>query len=438
MNFIFPQRAKKCVLRISTEFLVEKKNNDSLFFNMPLLPPVQAGVDERFEQDFITPDNSNGQYAKFTSSISRRAEIENRFDSKFFKFLVSNLYSISSFNITLSTISCVIKGGFDLPLQDHAAEHQIYMETTVKDFRKKIAHLEKLLRSEKARRAQIGMTFRSFFKDTMLEIQQYGAEQRAVTNAHVIDRFQATKRRLEQLMERIPKEQNELMNNITESTETIRKQVDHFLSVDCANESAGCKTRHQVLVDAIGTGAMNVEDEMNVAQKERQNSMDELRDMLRESSQLATKNANRLRSRLEYDLASIKNALTTETIMRELSDTEIAMMMSRQIRYLMQSAKCVNSVIGLEDVDQIDYASESTLKERQLKLDNKLRLHLEQEKQKQLSLIASQQDHMFNEASQKLGMDSLISNDSSRPASRQSEGKRSRRASDDVNAESEQ
>lgn len=320
-----------------------------------------------------------------------------------------------------------ITGGFDLPLQDHAAEHQIYMETTVKDFQKKITHLERLLRSEKARRAQIGMTFRSFFKDTMLEIQQYGAEQRAVTNAHIIDRFQATKRRLEQLTERIPKEQQELMDSITESTETIRKQVDHFLSVDCANESAGCKARHQVLVDAIGTGAMHVEDEMNVAQKERQNSMDELRDMLRESSQLATKNANRLRSKLEYDLASIKNALTTETILRELSDAEIAMMMSRQVRYLMQSAKCVNSVIGLEEVDTVDYASETTLKARQGKLEAKLRAHLEQEKQRQLALIAASTMEVTAPVQM---MGSMTSSQSeSRPASRQSEGKRSRRAS---------
>jgi uncharacterized protein (UPF0254 family) len=321
-----------------------------------------------------------------------------------------------------------------LPLQDHAAEHQIYMETTVKDFRKKIAHLERLLRSEQARRAQIGMTFRSFFKDTMIEIQQYGAEQRAVTNAHIIDRFQATKRRLEQLAERIPREQQELMDSITESTETIRKQVDHFLSVDCANESAGCKARHQLLVDAIGTSAMHVEDEMNVAQKERQNSMDELRDMLRESSQLATKNANRLRSRLEYDLASIKNALTTETIMRELSDAEIAMMMSRQVRYLMQSAKCVNSVIGLEEVDAVDYASESTLKSRQSKLEAKLRAHLEQEKQRQYEAMAAQAAAastmevtaaVTSSQNANLKQGSLTSTvnsrDSSGPASRQSE-----------------
>mmetsp|Transcript_13065 Transcript_13065/g.15594 ORF Transcript_13065/g.15594 Transcript_13065/m.15594 type:complete len:365 (+) Transcript_13065:60-1154(+) len=334
---------------------------------MPALPPV-SGVDERFEEDFSGhPDTS--QYAKFTTSEQRRDELKARFDNH-----------------------------FDLPLQDHAAEHQIYMETTVKDFKKKIAHLERLLRSEKARRSQIGMTFRSFFKDTMIEIQQYGNEQRATTNAHINDRFQDIKRRLEELSERIPREQNELIDNITENTEAIRKQVDHFLSVDCANESTGCKSRHQSLVDAIGTSAMHVEDEMNVAQKERQNSMDELRDMLRESSQLATKNANRLRGKLEYDLASIKNALTTETIMRELSDTELAMMMSKQIGYLMQSAKCVNSNIGIEEVDAIDYASEKTLRIRQEKLEIKLRLHLEQEKIK--ALEAMEGDGGINEMSE--------------------------------------
>jgi len=49
-------------------------------------------------------------------------------------------------------------------MRDNAAEHQIYMETTVADFKKKIEHLEKLLRSESARRTQIGVTFRAFFK----------------------------------------------------------------------------------------------------------------------------------------------------------------------------------------------------------------------------------------------------------------------------------
>ena len=49
----------------------------------------------------------------------------------------------------------------------------------------------------------------------------------------------------------------------------------------------------------VGTSAMRVEDAMGEAQKQRMNAMDELRDQLRESSQLASKNANRLRSRLE-------------------------------------------------------------------------------------------------------------------------------------------
>jgi len=255
------------------------------------------------------------------------------------------------------------------------------MESTVQDFEKKIDHLEKLLRSETARRTQIGMTFRSFFKDTMIEIQQYGAEQRALTNSRITERFEETKRRLDELATRIPREQQEMLDSITEKTEAIRKQVDYFLSVDCANESIGCKLRHQALVDDIGSSAMHVEDEMNVAQKQRQNAMDELRDMLKESSQLASKNSNKLRSKLQSELASIKNALTTEALMRELSDTQLAGMMARQVTFLMQSAKCVNSTIGIEEVEPTDYASEATILERRRRLEQKLREHLQRERE---------------------------------------------------------
>ena len=278
--------------------------------------------------------------------------------------------------------------GFYLPLQDHAAEHQIYMESTVSGFKKKIAHLDRLLRSETARRTQIGMTFRAFFKDTMLEIQHYGAEQRALTNARITERFEDTKRRLEELATRIPVEQQELLDTITFKTEAIRKEVDHFLAVDCTEESLGCKARHQVLVDEIGTGAVHVEDEMRAAQKERQNSMDELRDMLRESSQLSSKNANKLRSKLQYELASIKNALTTEALMRELSDTQLAGMMAAQMAYLMQSAKCVNSTIGIDEVEPADYASEATLKDRQRRLEAKLKQQLLKEREEKQAAAA--------------------------------------------------
>lgn len=313
----------------------------------PTLPDI--GVPHRHE----TSSSKKG-FAKFANTTERRDGLVERFNED-----------------------------FTLPLADHAAEHQIYMEATVSDFTKKIAHLDRLLRSEKARRTQIGMTFRSFFKDTVLEIQQYGAEQRTLTNQRITERFEETKRRLEELSGRIPREQQEILDSITEKTEETRKQVDRFLSEDCAKESVECKARHQTLMDDIGTGAMRVEDDMAVAQKQRQNSMDELRDKLRESSQLASKNANRLKAKLQYELASIKNALTTETLMRELSDTQLAAMMQRQVAFLMQSAKCVNSTIGIDEVEPVDYATEATLKERQRKLEAQLRAHLKAEMERE-------------------------------------------------------
>mmetsp|Transcript_71061 Transcript_71061/g.139623 ORF Transcript_71061/g.139623 Transcript_71061/m.139623 type:complete len:368 (-) Transcript_71061:116-1219(-) len=307
-------------------------------------------------------------YAKFANTMERREGLVERFNED-----------------------------FTAPMVDHAAEHQIYMEATVSDFTKKIAHLDKLLRGEKARRTQIGMTFRSFFKDTVLEIQQYGTEQRTLTNQRITERFEETKRRLDELAGRIPREQQEMLDSITEKTEATRKQVDKFLSVDCASESAGCKVRHQVLVDEIGTGAMRVEDDMNVAQKQRQNSMDELRDKLRESSQLASKNANKLQAKLQYELASIKNGLTTETLMRELSDTQLAAMMQRQVAFLMQSAKCVNSTIGIDEVEPVDYATEATLKERQRLLEMQLRSHMRAEQDREAAARQELEEAMADE-----------------------------------------
>jgi hypothetical protein len=166
-------------------------------------------------------------------------------------------------------------------------------------------HLDRLLRSETARRTQIGMTFRAFFKvgvtknkyrayawfavsvnvlviislsrvralslslslflshalsytrlsfflpcaraqDTMLEVQQYGLAQRAATAARVSARFEDAKRRLDELCHRLPIEQSAMLERITQKTEAIRTKVDFFLAVECANESADCKARHQV------------------------------------------------------------------------------------------------------------------------------------------------------------------------------------------------
>lgn len=325
--------------------------------------------------------------------------------------------------------------GFYLPLQDHAAEHQIYMEQTVAGFVKKVEHLDRLLRSEVARRTQIGMTFRSFFKDTMIEIQQYGAEQRAATNARLNERFENTKRRLEELAERIPREQQALLDSTTAQTEEIRKQVDRFLAVDCAEESVNCKSRHQVLADAIGTGAMHVEDRMDSAQRQRQNSMDEMRDMLRESSQLASKNASKLSAKLQYELATIKNALTTEALMRELSDTQLAGMMARQAAYLMQSAKCVNSTIGIDAVEPVDYASERTLQERQRRLEAALKEQLRAQRLAEAEARAALEETMAVTAA----AESAAAEPEARAASdggsvREGESPRSQRGEDDEEA----
>lgn len=46
----------------------------------------------------------------------------------------------------------------------------------------------------------------------------------------------------------------------------------------------------------------------------------------------------------------------------------------------MQSAKCVNSTLGLEDVEPVDYASERTLLDRKARLERKLAEHLAEQK----------------------------------------------------------
>ena len=99
------------------------------------------------------------------------------------------------------------------------------MESTVQDFHKKIDHLERLLRSESARKTQIAMTFRSFFKDSVSELQQHGAEKRALTNAKLTARFEETKRKLDEVSARIPIEEQAMLDSITERTEAIRKEV---------------------------------------------------------------------------------------------------------------------------------------------------------------------------------------------------------------------
>lgn len=263
------------------------------------------------------------------------------------------------------------------------------MESTVQSFQKKIDHLDNLLKSETARRTQIGMTFRSFFKDTMIEIQQYGSEKRALTNAVLAERFEETKKRLEELATRIPVEEQQMLDNITQKTDAIRMQVDHFLNVECAAESTNCKGRHQALVEAIGTSAMRVEDDMGAARRQRQNAMDELRDQLKGASELASKNANRLKEKLRYELAGLKNALTTEALLRELADTQLSLMMSRQVAVLMQSSKAVNSTLGIDEVDSIDYASEATLLSRQRRIEQRLKEHLLLERQAKLEATAA-------------------------------------------------
>jgi hypothetical protein len=215
----------------------------------------------------------------------------------------------------------------------------------------------------------------------MLEIQDYGTAQRAATNARISERFEDTKRRLEELANRLPVEEAAMLAHITEKTDEIRDKVDTFLAVDCANESIDCKARHQVLTDLVGTSTVLVEDQMQNAQKVRQTSMSELRDVLEQSSTLAAKNAHKLQASLQHELAGLKNSLTTENLLQELSDTQLAVAMQRQVSYVMQSAKAVNSTIGLDEVEPLDYATRETLIDRQKRLERKLREKLRRERE---------------------------------------------------------
>lgn len=218
-------------------------------------------------------------------------------------------------------------------------------------------------------------------QDTMLEIQDYGTAQRAATNARISERFEDTKRRLDELANRLPVEEAAMLAHITEKTDEIRDKVDTFLAVDCANESIDCKARHQVLTDLVGASTVLVEDQMQNAQKLRQTSMSELRDVLEQSSTLAAKNAHKLQASLQHELADLKNSLTTENLLQELSDTQLAVAMQRQVSYVMQSAKAVNSTIGLDEVEPLDYATRETLIDRQKRLERKLREKLRRERE---------------------------------------------------------
>ena len=215
----------------------------------------------------------------------------------------------------------------------------------------------------------------------MLEIQDYGTAQRAATNARISERFEDTKRRLEELANRLPVEEAAMLAHITEKTDEIRDKVDTFLAVDCANESIDCKARQQELTDQVGTSTVLVEDQMQNAQKVRQTSMSELRDVLEQSSTLAAKNAHKLQASLQHELAGLKNSLTTENLLQELSDTQLAVAMQRQVSYVMQSAKAVNSTIGLDEVEPLDYATRETLIDRQKRLERKLREKLRRERE---------------------------------------------------------
>lgn len=215
----------------------------------------------------------------------------------------------------------------------------------------------------------------------MLEIQDYGTAQRAATNARISERFEDTKRRLDELANRLPVEEAAMLAHITEKTDEIRDKVDTFLAVDCANESVDCKARHQVLTDLVGTSTVLVEDQMQNAQKLRQTAMSELRDVLEQSSTLAAKNAHKLQASLQHELADLKNSLTTENLLQELSDTQLAVAMQRQVSYVMQSAKAVNSTIGLDEVEPLDYATRETLVDRQKRLERKLREKLRRERE---------------------------------------------------------
>ena len=94
---------------------------------------------------------------------------------------------------------------------------------------------------------------------------------------------------------------------------------------------------------------MNIDTEMAEVQKHRETNCDEIREKLREFQKVHHKNSNRLQSHLEYEISQCKNTLTNEALVREASDRELTAMMARQVQVLMQSSKCVNSTLGIDD-----------------------------------------------------------------------------------------
>ena len=112
-------------------------------------------------------------------------------------------------------------GKFEAPLRDAAAEHAIYVEETVETFRRKDEILEKRLVEERARREQISVSFLSLLKDMTVELEAHCNSQRRQSYERLNDRFAKTAARLSALQERIPRECEEMVTDITKQTDEL-------------------------------------------------------------------------------------------------------------------------------------------------------------------------------------------------------------------------
>ena len=124
-------------------------------------------------------------------------------------------------------------------------------------FRRKDEILEKRLVEERARREQISVSFLSLLKDMTVELEAHCNSQRRQSCERLNDRFAKTAARLSALQERIPRECEEMVTDITKQTDELRAKVDRFLVEDVAGENTECKQRHSVLMEAIGNSAVS-------------------------------------------------------------------------------------------------------------------------------------------------------------------------------------
>ncbi len=109
--------------------------------------------------------------------------------------------------------------GFRAPLEDAAATHAEMVERTVVGLEEKYATLWKNLAEERSRRKQISVSFLSLLRDMKLEYRDHCERKRIEATQHLETKFQVTLKRLHELQARIPREQKELVDEITAQSE---------------------------------------------------------------------------------------------------------------------------------------------------------------------------------------------------------------------------